>query len=128
MTLKLDDRSSHTLPAKVRSSTTSLHKNGFVLENIKHKPTLNLLSWPQDSLVYIDMKLVTISQLPPKILPQKGPNISPKWARNIQTHPIWAKTIGKTPLCNKILKLSPQVWARAPNEGHMEIIWLSTSP
>jgi hypothetical protein len=29
-------------------------------------------------MVYIYLKLVTISQLPPKIWPKKGPNIPPK--------------------------------------------------
>jgi hypothetical protein len=66
------------MAAKVRSSIASLHKNGFGLENIHHKPALNLLQWPQEGLVYIDMKLVTTSQLPPKIWPQKGPNIPQK--------------------------------------------------
>jgi hypothetical protein len=42
---------------------------------------LNLLPWPQEGLVYIDLKLVIISQLPPKIWPQKGPNIPQKWAK-----------------------------------------------
>jgi hypothetical protein len=32
-------------------------------------------------MVYIDLELVTISQLPPKIWPKKGPNIPPKWAK-----------------------------------------------
>jgi hypothetical protein len=71
----MDDRSSQKWPAKVRSSTTSLHKNGFGLAFLQHKSALNLLSWPQEGLVYIDLKLVIIPQLPPKIWPQKGPNI-----------------------------------------------------
>jgi hypothetical protein len=78
MTLKSDDRSSQKWPLKVRSSIASLHKNGFGLENLQHKPTLNVLPWPQEGLVYIDLKLVTISQLLPKIWPKKGPNIPQK--------------------------------------------------
>jgi hypothetical protein len=76
--LKSDDRRSQKWPAKVLSSTTSLHKNGFGLENIQYKPALNVPSWPQEGLVYIDLELVTISQLPHKIWAQKGPNIPQK--------------------------------------------------
>jgi hypothetical protein len=65
----------------VRSSTTSLHKNGFGLENIHHKPALNVFPWPQEGLVYIYLKLVTISQLPPKIWPKKGANIPQYWPK-----------------------------------------------
>jgi hypothetical protein len=81
----------------VRSSTTSLHKNGFVLEKLQHKRALNILSWPQEGLVYIDLKLVTISQLSPKIRPQKGPNIpqkGPKISKIAQSGP----KLGKNPL------------------------------
>ena len=60
----------------------SLHKNDFGLENIQHKPTLNTPLWLQEPLVYIDLNLVTISQLPPKIWPKKGPTISQKWAKS----------------------------------------------
>jgi hypothetical protein len=66
----------------VLSSTASLHKNGFGLEILQHKPVLNLLPWLQEPLVYIGLKLVTISQLPPKIWPQKGPKI-PKNGQNL---------------------------------------------
>jgi hypothetical protein len=63
--LKSDDRSSQKWPAKVHSSIASLHKNGFGLTNLQHKPDLNVpFSWPQEVLVYIYLKLVTISQLP----------------------------------------------------------------
>jgi hypothetical protein len=63
----------------VHSSTTSLDKNGFGLENIHHKLALNVPSWPQEGLfLYIYMELVTISQIPPKIWAQKGPNIPQK--------------------------------------------------
>jgi hypothetical protein len=65
----------------VLSSTASLHKNGFGLENIHHKPSLNVLPWPEEGMVYIDMNLVTISQLPPKLWPQKEPNISQYWPK-----------------------------------------------
>jgi hypothetical protein len=69
----------------VRSSIASLHKNGFGLENIHHKPSLNILPWLQESLVYIDLKLVTISQLSPKIWPKKGPNIPQYWPKISKT-------------------------------------------
>jgi hypothetical protein len=101
MTLKYDDQSSQKWPAKVRSSTTSLHKNGFGLEKIQHKPALNLLSWPQEGLVYIDLKLVTISQLSPKIWPQKGPNIPQKGPKISKTAQSWAKTRQKPTVVTK---------------------------
>jgi len=78
MELKLDDRRYHKWPPKVLSSITSLHTNGFGLENLQHKPTLNLPLWLQEPLFYIDLKLVTISQIPPKIWPKKGPNVPQK--------------------------------------------------
>jgi hypothetical protein len=81
MTLKSDDQSSQKWPAKVRSSTAFLHNNGFGLENLQHKPSLNLPPWPQEVLFYIDLMLVTISQLPPKIWPKKGPNIPQYWPK-----------------------------------------------
>jgi hypothetical protein len=76
MTLKSDDQSSQKWHAKVCSSIAFLHKNGFGLENVQHKPSMNVLPWNQEGLVYIDLKLVTISQLPPKTWPKNGPNIS----------------------------------------------------
>jgi hypothetical protein len=84
-TPKSDERSSQKWPAKVRSSIASLHDNGFGSTIRQHKPVLNLLPWPQEGLVYIDLKLVTISQLPPKIWPQKGPNIPQKWPKSPKT-------------------------------------------
>jgi hypothetical protein len=87
MALKSDDRSSQKWPTKVLSSIASLHKNGFGLENIQHKHTLNVLPWLQEALVYIDLKLLTISQLLPKIWPQKGPNIPQYWPKISKTAP-----------------------------------------
>jgi hypothetical protein len=72
---KSDERGSQKWPAKVHSSIASLHDNGFGSKIWQHKPIMNLPPWPQEGLVYIDMKLVTISQLPPNIWPKKGPNI-----------------------------------------------------
>jgi hypothetical protein len=82
MTLKSDGRSSQKWPTKVLSLTAPLHKNGFGLENLQHNSALSLPSWPQEGLFYIYLKLVTISQLPPKIWPKNGPNIPPKWAKS----------------------------------------------
>ena len=75
-TLKMDERSSQKWPTKVLSSMASLHKIGFGSTIIQHKPVMNVPQWLQEPLVYIVLKLVTISQLPPKIWPKKGPNIS----------------------------------------------------
>jgi hypothetical protein len=80
--LKSNEWSSHKWPAKVLSSMTSLHKNGFGSTILQHFPVLNLLPWLQEPLVYIGLNLVTNSQLPPKIWPQKGPNIPQKWAKS----------------------------------------------
>jgi hypothetical protein len=84
MTLKSDDQSSQKSHAEVCSSTTSLHKNGFGLENIQNKPALNVLPWPQEGMVYIYMKLVTISQLPPQDMVSKRAQYPLKRAKNIQ--------------------------------------------
>jgi hypothetical protein len=78
----MDDRSSQKWPANVRSSTSSLHKNGFGLVFLQHNSDFESPPWPQEGLVYIDLKLVIILQLPPKIWPQKGPNIPQKWAKS----------------------------------------------
>jgi hypothetical protein len=89
------------------SSIASLHKNGFGLEKFRHKPALNLLPWPEEGLVYIYLKLVTISELPPKIWPQKGPNIPQYWPNIFNNmHNLGQKIGKKTHLCKKI-KLSP---------------------
>jgi hypothetical protein len=80
--LKTDERSSQKWPAKVHSSIASLHKNGFASTIQQHFSALNLLPWLQEPLVYIGLKLVTISQLPPKIWPQKGPKILQKWIKS----------------------------------------------
>jgi hypothetical protein len=83
-------------------------KNGFGLENLQHKPALNPLPWPQEGLVYIDLKLVTISQLPPKIWPKKGPNIPPKGPNISKTVP---KIIENH--CSKVKKpLYNYYWAK----------------
>jgi hypothetical protein len=99
---------------------TSLHKNGFGLANLQHKPALNVLPWPQEGLVYIDLKLVTISHLPPKIWPKKGSNIPPKGPKSLKSaeNPIKKSLLysAKTTFCN-ILDATPN-WL-AP--GHMEI-------
>jgi hypothetical protein len=94
-----------------------LHKNVFGLANIQHKPTLNPLSWPQEGLVYIYLELVPISQLPPNIWPQKGPNIPQKWAKiSTNMHKIIKKSLfysWKTHFAQNY-GLSPFSWARAP--------------
>jgi hypothetical protein len=84
-TLKMDVRSSQKWPAKVRSSIASLHNNGFGSTILQHFSALNLLSWLQEPLVYIGLKLVTTSQLLPKIWPQKGPKILQKWIKSPKT-------------------------------------------
>jgi hypothetical protein len=63
----------------------SLHKNGFGSIILQHKPILNLLSWFQENLVYIELKWGTTSQLLPNIWPQKGPNIPQYWPRSPKT-------------------------------------------
>jgi hypothetical protein len=84
-TVKLDNWRFHKWLAKVLSSIASLHKNGFGSENLQHKPAMNLLPWLQESLVYIVLKFITISQLPPKIWPQKGPKILQKLIKSPQS-------------------------------------------
>ena len=50
--------------------------------------------WPQEGMVYIDLKLITISQLSPNIWPKKGPNIPQKWAKiSNNMHKIIKKSI-----------------------------------
>jgi hypothetical protein len=63
----------------------SLHKNGFGSTILQHFPVLNLPPWLQEPLVYIGLKWVTNSQLPPKIWPQKGPKILQKWPKSLKT-------------------------------------------
>jgi hypothetical protein len=87
----MDDRSSQKWLAKVRSSTTSLHKNGFGLDFLQHNSALNLPPWLKEGMVYIDMGLVIISQLPPKIWPLFGMKSPFKWPNNPKKFPIWAK-------------------------------------
>jgi hypothetical protein len=79
--LKNIECSSRKWPTKVSFSIASLHKNGFGLALIQHNSSLTILPWPQQGLVYIDLNLVIIPQLPPKIWAQKEPNISQKWAK-----------------------------------------------
>jgi hypothetical protein len=115
----------------VRSSTTSLHKNGFGLENIQSKPTLNLLPWPQEGLVYIDLKLVTISQLPPKIWPKKGPNIPQYWPKISKNRPkIYKNHYNKVnkPTFGKIMKQAPKNGCTPPFSRSHGTMWPSTNP
>jgi hypothetical protein len=86
--LKKTEYSLWKWPPKFCSSTTSLHKNGFGLALLQHNSSLIVLPWPQTGLVYIDLKLVIIPQLPPKIWTQKEPNISQKWAKISNYRPI----------------------------------------
>ena len=84
-TPKSNERSSQKWPTKVHSSIASMHDNGFGSRFLQHKLALNLLPCLQEPLVYIGLKLVTISQLPPKIWPQKGPKIPKKWIKSPQS-------------------------------------------
>jgi hypothetical protein len=59
----------------------SLHKNGLGSIIIQHKPVLKLPQWLQEPMVFIGLKLVTNSQLPPIYVLKKGsisPNIGQK--------------------------------------------------
>jgi hypothetical protein len=82
-TLKTNERSSPKWLAKVHSSIASLHKNGFTSIIHQHFPDMNLLPWLQEPMVYIGLKWVTNSQLPPKLWPQKGPKILQKWIKSL---------------------------------------------
>jgi hypothetical protein len=62
----------------------SLHKNGFGFTILQHLSSFEPLQSCQEPLVYIDFKLVTSSQLPPKIWPKKGLQILQQWPKSPQ--------------------------------------------
>jgi hypothetical protein len=70
--LKMVQRSLWNWPTKFLSSMVSLHKNVFGFTILQHFSSSKPPEGFQEPLVYIGLKLATISQLPPNIWPQKG--------------------------------------------------------
>jgi hypothetical protein len=78
-TLKKVERSSWKWPPKLASSMASLHKNGISFQTLQHYVVMNLLVLSKTSIFFIYLEFgVIISQLPPKIWPQKGSRSSKK--------------------------------------------------
>jgi hypothetical protein len=121
MTCKTDIRSSQKWPDNVCSSIASLHKNGFGLASPQHNSALTAPPWPQTGLVYIDLKLVSHLQLPPKIWAPKMPNISQKWRKSIKIRHNTIKFQNfsiKTHFAYKIRHKPPKLVCMPPKLGH----------